>query len=167
MQAVIDDIATIHATDYSPAAEQTYRVRFQFDPNSLVIPTDEDFSILITGTTSSNGYRLMLSDNPTGGYDLQLQARSDSNTWVEGAFTEISDASHTIEVEFIAASAAGANNGSLKFWVDNTLAGTLTSLDNDTRLIETVYLGATGSLDTGASGTMFFDDFESYRATRP
>jgi hypothetical protein len=167
MQAVIDDIATLHATDYSPTAEQTYRVRFQFDPNSLVIPANQDFSILITGTTSSNGYRLMLSDKTSGGYNLQAQARSDGGTWIPGALTEISDAPHVIEVEFIAASAAGANDGSLKLWVDDALASTLTSLDNDTRLIETAYLGAPGSLDADTSGTMFFDDFESDRTARP
>jgi hypothetical protein len=167
MQAVIDDTTAIYAIDKSPTSEQTYWVRFQFDPNSLVIPTYQDFSILIGGTDYSNRYLLMLSGNPSDGYNLQALARSDDGSWISGAYAEISDSPHQIEVEYKTASTAGANDGSLTLWVDDTLIDTIAGLDNDTRLIESVYLGAIGYLDAGTSGTIYFDAFESYNLLRP
>ncbi|MBI5953670.1 MAG: hypothetical protein HY865_18605 [Chloroflexi bacterium] len=165
MQAVIDDTTAIYAVNHSPVGEQVYRVRFQFDPNSVVIPVDQGFSILYTSCASGSGYRLMLSDNTSSGYDLQLQARSDAATWIGGGYAEISDDVHVIEVELVTASAAGANDGTLTLWVDDTQVDALTGLDNDTRLIESAYFGI-DSVDTGTSGTIYYDGFESYRTLR-
>jgi len=167
MQAVINDTTAIYVTDYSPANEQMYRARFQFDPNSLVIPSGNSFSILSASALNGVGYRLMLS-SVSGAYELQAQAFGDaSTTWVEGAVVNTVDAPQLIEVEFKTASAAGANDGYLKLWVNDTLVDTISNLDNDTRLIDTASLGATGSLDAGTGGTIYFDAFESYRSERP
>ena len=41
----------------------------------------------------------------------------------------------------------------------------LTGIDNDTRRIDRLRLGATADLDNGTSGTYYFDAFESRRTS--
>jgi hypothetical protein len=103
----------------------------------------------------------------SGSYKLQAQAYGDASSWIEGAAADTADAPQLIEVEFKAASAAGANDGYLKLWINDTLMDTISSLDNDTRLIDNASLGAVNSLDAGTSGTIYFDAFESYRTVQP
>ena len=73
----------------------------------------------------------------------------------------IADEPHTIEVDWQAASAPGANDGALNWWVDGNPRTALSGLDNDTRTIESVLLGAVSGLDSGTRGTYFFDAFAS------
>ena len=61
--------------------------------------------------------------------------------------------------------AAGANSGGLKFWIDGAQQTDLTGVDNDTRRIDQVRLGAANGVDNGTRGTYFFDAFESRRLT--
>ncbi|HJS18589.1 MAG TPA: hypothetical protein VJ785_07560 [Anaerolineales bacterium] len=41
----------------------------------------------------------------------------------------------------------------------------ITGIDNDTRRIDRLRLGSTADLDSGTSGTYYFDAFESRRQT--
>jgi hypothetical protein len=59
----------------------------------------------------------------------------------------------------------GVNNGSLTFWIDGVQQASLTGVDNDTRRIDRVRLGAVSGLDSGTSGTYYFDAFESRKQT--
>jgi RHS repeat-associated protein len=55
-----------------------------------------------------------------------------------------------------------ADNGSLSLWLDDVQKQSLTFVDNDTRTLTDVRLGAQG-VETGTRGTVYFDDFESRR----
>ena len=55
------------------------------------------------------------------------------------------------------------NNGGLVLWIDGVQKQTLTGIDNDTRRMERVLLGALASIDTGTRGTYSFDAFASER----
>jgi RHS repeat-associated protein len=107
----------------------------------------------------------MLSSE-SGVYKLQAQAQNNAESWIEGAAVDTLDAAQLIEVEYKAASAAGANDGYLKLWINDSLVDTISNLDNDTYLIDTTSLGVVGSLDAGTSGTVYFDAFESYKTVR-
>ncbi|HSL29655.1 MAG TPA: hypothetical protein VK900_10680, partial [Anaerolineales bacterium] len=61
--------------------------------------------------------------------------------------------------------AAGASNGGLTIWIDESPRSSLTTIDNDTRRIDRVRLGAVAGIDDGTRGTYYFDAFESRRAT--
>jgi hypothetical protein len=65
----------------------------------------------------------------------------------------------------VPASAAGANNGSLTLWVDGTQQAELAGIDNDSRRIDRVELGAQSGIDSPTRGAYFFDAFESRRNT--
>jgi RHS repeat-associated protein len=49
--------------------------------------------------------------------------------------------------------------------VDDVQKGAYTNIDNDTRTVDTVRLGAVNGIDTATRGTYFFDDFVSHRET--
>jgi hypothetical protein len=68
-------------------------------------------------------------------------------------------------LDWQAATAAGANNGSLTFWIDGNPVTGLTGVSNDTRRVERVRLGPVSGLDTGTRGTYYLDAFESRRLT--
>jgi hypothetical protein len=70
-----------------------------------------------------------------------------------------------MEPDWSASTAAGANNVSPTLWIDGTQKASITGMDNDTRQIESVRLGAVTGIDTGIRGTIYFDAFESRRQT--
>jgi hypothetical protein len=54
----------------------------------------------------------------------------------------LSVAWHPLEIEWQASSAAGANDGLVRLWLDGSLASEQTGLDNDTRRVAEAQLGA-------------------------
>ncbi len=53
----------------------------------------------------------------------------------------------------------------MTLWVDGAQTGAMSAIDNDTRRIESVGLGAVSGIDTGTRGTYYFDAFVSQRYT--
>jgi hypothetical protein len=70
-----------------------------------------------------------------------------------------------MELDWRAATAAGANDGGLTLWLDGQQRANLTSINNDARRIDRVRLGAVIGIDSGTRGTYYFDAFESRRGT--
>ena len=99
------------------------------------------------------------------GYEVRALLMNDVKSMVSTSWFLLSDASHALELDWRASTAAGANNGSLTFWMDGIQQADLTGVDNDTRRIDQVRLGAASGVDTGTRGTYFFDAFESRRIT--
>jgi hypothetical protein len=165
LQANLNDNNAIYVTDNTPNTEPRYRARFYFDPNSIVM-ADRDSHYLFYGNagTATPILRVELR-NSKGSYQLRAAARNDSNGWANSAWTTITDAPHAIELDWIAASFAGANNGSLAFWIDGSQVGSLIGIDNDTRRMDSIQLGAVAEVDAGTRGTYYFDAFESRRAS--
>jgi hypothetical protein len=100
-----------------------------------------------------------------GNYRIRLRQQNDSNTTTSTAWINIANGSNVIEIEWWAASAAGANNGGANLWINDNPSGSLTNLDNDTRRIEFVRLGAISGLNAGTLGTYYIDAFDSRRQT--
>jgi len=163
MQAVLDDNTPISVVNETPAGERYYHARFYFNPHSTAMASG-DSHVIFFGY-SGPGYQtpvvaveLRFS---SGSYQVRAALVNDSTVWRYGNWFTIGNAVHFLEVEWQAASTAGANNGALKFWVDNVLRTNITGVDNDTRRIERVRLGAVAGIDPGTHGTEFFDAFES------
>ena len=165
LQAVIDDNIAIFVRDDTPNSESRYRARFYFDPNSVIM-VNGNAHFLLQGYagTSKNVLRVDFRFS-NGVYQVSAGAFTDSATWVSTPWSTITDASHAIELDWRAASAAGANNGSLTLWIDGLQQADLTGIDNDTRRIDLVAFGATSGIGSGTRGTCFFDAFESHRIT--
>jgi hypothetical protein len=163
MRAQINDNNVLYVTDDRPNGEKHYRARFHFDPNSIVMAQGDTHELFrgFVGT-SLVVLRLQLRYY-NGNYQARVGLLNDSTTWYSSSWFSISDAPHSFEVDWQAATAAGASNGALTFWIDGVQRSALTGVDNDTRQIDRVRLGAVSSLDTGTRGTYYFDAFHSGR----
>jgi len=166
LQAVIDDNNTLVVIDDSPTAEARYRLRFYFDPNSIPMALG-DAHVLFQGFTGSGTLQVLQLEMrfQATGYELRALLVNDAKAWTSTSWFPLSDAAHALELDWRAATAAGANNGGLTFWIDGVQQADITGVDNDTRRIDQVRLGATSGVDSGTRGTYFFDAFESRRAT--
>ena len=163
MQAVVDDANTIYVTDDNPNAETRYRARFYFDPNSIaMVSGDTHYIFKGFAGTSTEVLRLEFRYY-AGGYQARVALLSDSNTWLNNIWYNITDAPHAFELDWRAATAAGANNGGIAFWIDGILKLDLTGIDNDTWQVDRARLGALTGIDPGTNGVYYFDAFESRR----
>lgn len=163
MQAVINDNTALYVTDDTPSAEPRYRVRFYFDPNSVVMGNKDAHFIFRAFAGTSTVVLQMEFRFSSGAYQIRARALNDSGTWISSNWFTISDASHFIEFDWRAATSAGANNGSLTLWIDGTQQTNLTGMDNDTQRIDSARLGAVTGIDTSTRGNTYFDAFESRR----
>jgi hypothetical protein len=163
MQVVVDDTVSIYVTDERPTAESRYRARFYLDPNSITMGDGQDFYIF-TGYDTSSVFQVQLGFS-AGNYRIRLRQTNDSAGTTSTAWVTISDALHSIEIEWWAATAAGANNGSATVWIDGVQSGNLSGIDNDAHRIEYVRLGAISGLNAGTLGMYSLDAFESRRQT--
>jgi hypothetical protein len=163
LSAVIDDNNSIYLTDDSPASETHYLADFRFDPNSITM-SNGNSHYLFYGYTGTTTIVLRLELRRSSGlYQVRANIRNDASTWYNTAWITLSDAAHLIEVEWSRSTAAGANNGSVRLVVDGGTQAALASIDNDTRRIDRIQLGAVSGVDSGTRGTYYFDDFVSSR----
>ena len=165
LQALIDDNTAIYVKDGSPEGEGRYRARYYFNPNSISMVHGDSFYMFMgyQGSTTvvvRGAFRMY-----NGLYQVRFGLLNDSGTWQStGPFT-ISNSPHAIEIDWRAATSAGANNGGLTLWIDGTQKASLTGVDNDTRWIGRVSLGAVSGVDSNTRGTVYFDAFESRHQT--
>jgi hypothetical protein len=167
LQAFIDDNNAISVDDNTPNAEPRYRARFYFDPNSIPMVSGDAhmiFKAFVGAGTSTEVLKIEFRQSG-GAYQIRASIADDGSGFTQSSFFTISDGPHSIEIDWRAASAPGANNGGLTLWIDNVQQANLTGIDNDTRRVDTVRLGALSGVDNGTRGTYYFDAFESRRQT--
>jgi hypothetical protein len=163
LQAEINDNNSIYVIDDTPDAETSYRARFYLDPNSISM-ADKDAFYVLNGYNSSLAEVLRVEIRLFKAvYQLRASARSDSNSWTTSDWVDLIDVPQVIELSWRAATTAGANNGSLILWVDEVQSANLTRIDNDTRRIDQIRLGAVAEIDIGTRGILYFDAFASTR----
>ena len=100
-----------------------------------------------------------------GKYQVRAQILNDATTYTSTNWFTITDAPHSIELDWRASTAVGANNGGLTLWIDGAQQASITGIDNDTRRIESIRLGAVSGIDKTTRGTEYFDAFDSRRQT--
>ena len=163
LQSVIAGTTAMYVQDDLPNAEARYRARFYFDPNSITMIDGNSHSIF-TGYDTTG--MLHVDFRFSGGnYQIRLRQYNDSSSSQSTYYVTLSDSPHFIEMEWWAATAPGANNGGVNLWIDDVQSGGLTSVDNDTRRIDSVRLGAVTGIKAGTLGTYYLDAFESRRQT--
>jgi subtilisin family serine protease len=165
MLAALDDNNAIYVTDETPNAETRYRARFYFDPNSIAMASNNAHYVFFGYSGSSIQVARIELRFYKGSYQLRGALRNDGNSWTSSSWIPISDVSHFIEIDWRASTASGASNGGLTLWIDGLQRANLSGVDNDTRRIDQVQLGAIAGIDSGTRGAYFFDAFESRRQT--
>jgi hypothetical protein len=163
LRAVINDTASIYVRDNSPVNESGYRIRFLFDPNSITMGPSDAHVIAEAHTPASQSIIQAVFKNSAGGYQISAQTRVDSGIWVWTVNGALSDAPHMIEIDWRAATGAGANDGALALSIDGVVIDALSAIDNDTKRVDYVRLGAVYGMDGATLGQYYFDEFESWR----
>jgi hypothetical protein len=166
LQGLVDDTAGLYVQDDSPTGENRYRARFYFDTNGfdpgeaqnhrrtrLFISFDE---------APLRRVAAVVLRRLGGVYALMGRARLDDNRQADTGFTTIADGEHFVELDWARSSGPDAEDGSFQLWIDGTSVAMLTDLDNSLSAVDLVRLGAL-SVKSGASGTLFWDEFESRR----
>jgi len=157
MQAQLSGTNQLYVADTTPAAEASYRARFSFDPNSISASTGQNHN-LFTGLASSGSsiFRVQFT-RTAAGYQVRVGLRTNAGGELFTAWSPLSDAPHTLELRWQAASA-----GVITLWLDGSLAQTRGSVANSQLRLEEVRLGPTG-IGSGFSGTEYYDGFASSR----
>jgi hypothetical protein len=166
LQATVNDRTGLFVRHDTPDGENRYRARFHFDPNGFD-PGEaggKHRAMIFLAFADAPQKRLVqvVLRRLGGVYSLRGVVRVDDDTLVETPFVEITDAPHVIELDWRRATDPAARDGWFELWVDGGSAGRLDGLDNDLRAVDFVRLGAM-TLKDGATGTLYFDQFEARR----
>jgi hypothetical protein len=168
LSGTIHDTAALYVQDGSPRDELRYRGRFYFDPNGFD-PGEAQ------GRHRTRLF-IVFEENPTrrlaaivlrrqgGDYSLIGRARLDDGAQADTPPMPISDGPHFVEFDWRRSSGPDASDGSFEMWIDGTSVGVLSNLDNSVSSVDFVRLGAL-SVKTAASGTLYWDEFESRRSS--
>jgi RHS repeat-associated protein len=157
LKAVLDDTNALYLQDDTPISETRYRARFYLDPSGLTLGTGEILDIFTGISNGTEITRIQLQDN-AGEMQLRASILDDSDVWTETSWIALVDGWQAVEIEWQAIQ----NEGFLKLWLEDVLQETRGMVDNDTRALTVVRLGAMG-VDAGTSGVLTFDDFEARR----
>ena len=144
---------------YSLKGATQFDSTFYFDPNSLTIGDGDLFIVMqffSTGGASTSNIYLQLK-NTSGQLSLIIFGRDDSGVTVNES-TNITDAAHKLRVTWLASSAPGADDGEVKFWIDDVLETTLSGIDSDLQVGDDLYYGFVSSVDVNTIGTLYFDE---------
>jgi hypothetical protein len=160
---LLDDNRNLFVTDDHPNAERQYRAQFFFDPNSMRMTSGNTHDIFYGYAGTSTLVLRVQFQYFSDSYQLRAGLRNDGSTWTNTLWSTITDTPHRIELDWRASAGVGANTGGLTLWIDSVQKGDITRLDNDTRRIDRVRLGAVAGIDTGTRGLYYFDAFESRR----
>ena len=166
LRALIDDTAPMFVADGTPESATSYAVSFLIDPHSLSLGPGDAFMVL--SAAESGGPRWLWLElrrgmGPNPGYvRVAVLVRTDSGgVRHAGSFPILANQTSAINVEWVAATAAGTNNGSVLAWHDGILRSALDDCDNDQATIDTVLFGPAGGVDASTHGVFFLDGFES------
>ena len=162
LQAIVDDANSIYVADDRPSIEPRLRARFHFNPNSITMGSGEAFNIFNGFTTTNIAVMRVEFGRSSGPYVIRGSVLNDAGSWVSTTWFTLTDAPHSIEIDWQAAT-SGSNNGGITVWIDGTQQLSLNGVDNDTRRIDRVRLGAVTGVDGGTNGTIFLDAYEARR----
>ncbi len=164
LRAVIDDNRVIYVVDTTPAGERTYSGRFYFDPNGISMASGNAHVIFKAMDAASRTAFQVELRSFQGDYQVRAHAPWDSGGAYNSPWFRIRDDGHLIVVIWQAASAEGIGDGWLALYIDGEGVSFGGGIDNDTRRVDLVRLGAVGGIDTATRGTTYFDAFGSAAA---
>jgi len=163
LQAVLDDNRSIYVVDTTPAGETAYEARFYFDPSGVAMASGNAHVLMMAlNSSGAVAFRTELRSFQ-GDYQVRASAVRDGGGQFATPWTTLTGGSHFVEVDWHTASGVDTGDGALAFWVDGEPRGSSTTLDNDTRRVDSVRWGAVSGVDAGTRGTYSFDAFASTR----
>jgi len=144
-----------YVQDDSPDAETSYNAEFSVNLDDLSLGSGETLDLLVA--YDGDGIpqlRLLVRD----GAGFEAQVRDDMDTYTTVAGGAATPNWNTIQLGWEASPSA-----TVSLAVNHGTPGAVSGLDNDTCSIEFVRLGAVGGTISTTSGTVFLDNFISWR----
>lgn len=125
LATIIDDTTPIYVSDNSPQAEASYRASFLFDPNGVTLPSSA-LHYIFAGIDAGNQAMIFALQLQQGGgaYRIRGQVRSGIGL-VYTPWLALTDAPHTLELQWTAATADAAEDGFFELWIDGVLLASL------------------------------------------
>jgi hypothetical protein len=165
LEVVVDDTSDTYVQDNTPNHETRYRARFYVRLNPLTMAVADEFD-LFTAFSFDGVTKVLRLSVYFDGADLRLRyvAMDGVTETVPGAGIVLADGWRSVEIDWQASTAPGADDGFLDLWVDGQPQTGLTGLANDGLSVGSVRWGAVAALDAGTGGSCFLDAFESRRA---
>jgi len=156
LTAAIDATLTPFAwvQDDSPANETTYSAEFFVNANGLTFGGGEVVKHFVAYSGGTEVLQVLIDSSK----NVVLKVRRDNGTYVTSASLPLASGWNEVDVTWEAAASATATLA-----VNNGTPVTLTAVDNDTTRIASVRWGAVGGTVSSTSGTMYLDDFTSWR----
>lgn len=152
---------TVRYGQFTGPADTSMTIEWNFNLNSLTMADGDMFRTAgCLNPTASSILRAAILRTGAD-YILVASATEDGGGGgvTIGSYTLPSvSAWYLIRLVWKAATAPGANDGRVYFYVGGTTIGSLTSLDTDAQTIDDIKWGAVQGLDAGTSGTVYFDD---------
>jgi hypothetical protein len=168
LSAVVDDTSGRWVQDDTPDDESRYRARFYFDPNGFDPgeALDHRRIRLFVAFEENPNRRLaaVVLRRLNGDYALGGRARQDDDSQHDTGFFPITDDEHFVEIDWRRASGPDGNDGFFEMWIDGTSVYATASLDNSISGVDFARLGALSAKEA-ASGTLYWDQFDSRRTT--
>jgi hypothetical protein len=144
--------------DDTPVDQTRFSVRFNIDLNGFSMPEGTRFRFLETRRGLPRTFFLVLR-RLNGQYQVQFNILVDGQIKYKSSWYTLSDAPHTIEIDWQASSAEGADDGAIQMYLDEILLEEMAGLDNDTHIVSSLRIGFIGRLDgSPISGIWFVDD---------
>jgi hypothetical protein len=166
LRAHVDDRAPLFVQDDTPEDAGEYRARFSLDPNGFdpgEAAGSQRIRVFLAFEQDPLRRVVALVLRRLGGqYALMARVRLQDDSLADTGFVPISDAPHWIELDWRRATGPDINDGSFTLWIDGAVASELTGLDNTSPGVDFVRLGAM-ALKSGATGTLYWDEFASRR----
>lgn len=154
-----------YVEDASPNDESRYRARFLFSADAASTSPGDVLTIFQAVQTPGGLAAFVRLRDTASGREIAAIAREDSGGYSFTSWHPLPSGTATVELDWQAASGAGANDGSLTLWLDGEEVDGITGLDTDERRVDLARLGAVNNNAGTASGALYFDAFESRRLT--
>lgn len=159
LQAVINDNNDEYVENAMPQAETQYRARVYLNPFGVSMGATDTLDLLdgINGTDTV--FKIQLQEASTGTFKVRAGMLDNGTTWRYTNWYSINaNAWNAVEISY----QAFDNDGGITLWLNGASQQSLTKIDNSTRAVTSVRLGAQGIVAT-TRGSLYFDNFESRR----
>lgn len=161
-----------YVQENNPSAETAYRVRLYVNLRGLTMPSGDEFDLFAAydgadpAAGSSSGDAAVRVEVGSNGTDknVLLAVRTDADTEVMTTPVTLYSGWHAIEFSWVRSTGPGNNNGSLSWWLDGVAQTGLSTIDNDTEVVNYARWGAVFGLEASTQGTFKADDYASQRS---
>lgn len=160
--------------DNTPAAETVYRASFWIDPNTLPMGNTDKFVVFLGRHANNNNILRLQFNYKSGDYRVRLQVKKNNNEWADtrlngnsGArFMVIGDQPSEITVELV----YGNATVSLARVTANGITHYKDTYQSANWAVSQVRMGGPRMLQAQGgpfTGTVYFDEFASFRTLAP